>query len=327
MLRNEACEKHYAGKAAVQSLEAAYESEEIVRQREVTVGLLDLKRGEVVLDIGCGVGQLTTMLAALVGNAGRAVGVDTSAAMIERAEEKWRLREPIHIVNGVEVAKGEATAALGAAAAATRTHSAAAHSGEPYGVIEYQVASAAHLPFPDDTFDAITCVQVLCYIQKAQAAAVVAEMNRVLKKPSGRLLILDTDWDTRVLHSSDEARTRRMFAIADSLYGFADLHIPRKIPTFAKDAGLAVASVQGFTLVQAGSFSPGSYFDVVGWVDAYLADGAPSTDDDSSSDEAILWSAEQRKLSNDNEFFYSCTRTIFLLTPSTRSRLGGWGYR
>lgn len=44
--------------------------------------------GEVVLDVGCGCGATTADLASLVGTAGRVVGLDISAPMLERARER-----------------------------------------------------------------------------------------------------------------------------------------------------------------------------------------------------------------------------------------------
>lgn len=48
-------------------------------------GALDLRPGEIVLDIGCGPGPLTPALARSVGPDGLALGLDVSAAMLARA--------------------------------------------------------------------------------------------------------------------------------------------------------------------------------------------------------------------------------------------------
>ena len=49
---------------------------------------LDVRPGEVVLDAGSGMGEVTRALATMVAPAGRAVGVDLSADLVERATER-----------------------------------------------------------------------------------------------------------------------------------------------------------------------------------------------------------------------------------------------
>jgi SAM-dependent methyltransferase len=51
---------------------------------------LGVERGARVLDVGCGCGQTTLELAALVGETGRVLGIDLSSAMLARAAERAR---------------------------------------------------------------------------------------------------------------------------------------------------------------------------------------------------------------------------------------------
>jgi len=55
-----------------------------------TLGLMELRAGQNVADIGCGTGEAVRALAAKVGPNGRAVGVDISATMIAAAKERSR---------------------------------------------------------------------------------------------------------------------------------------------------------------------------------------------------------------------------------------------
>src|SRR5262245_28793611 len=57
-----------------------------VKQR--SFDLLELSNGDQVLDVGCGTGEDVWALAALVGNAGSAVGVDKSQLMIAEARRR-----------------------------------------------------------------------------------------------------------------------------------------------------------------------------------------------------------------------------------------------
>jgi SAM-dependent methyltransferase len=61
--------------------------------------------------------------------------------------------------------------------------------------VEYLAAGAERLPYPDDMFDLAVSTQVMEYVP--DVAAALAEAYRVLR-PGGRLLLLDTDWDSIV---------------------------------------------------------------------------------------------------------------------------------
>jgi arsenite methyltransferase len=52
---------------------------------EQTIALMELREGDRVLDLGCGAGWATRMMARMVGETGQVVGVDVSDEMIRRA--------------------------------------------------------------------------------------------------------------------------------------------------------------------------------------------------------------------------------------------------
>ena len=52
------------------------------------------------------------------------------------------------------------------------------------GVVNVQVANAGVLPFPDASFDFVTCIDVIEHVPPEQSAAVAAEIHRVLR-PAG----------------------------------------------------------------------------------------------------------------------------------------------
>jgi arsenite methyltransferase len=64
-----------------------------------------IRAGETVLDIGCGAGMDLLLAARRVGPAGRAIGVDMTDAMVERAGSSAQAAGLAH----VEVRKGDAT--------------------------------------------------------------------------------------------------------------------------------------------------------------------------------------------------------------------------
>ena len=78
--------------------------------------------------------------------------------------------------------------------------------------LELRAGDALALPLADASVDVAVSTQVYEYVDDMPAA--LAEARRVLR-PGGRLLVLDTDWDSIVWHSGDEERMRRVLAVWD----------------------------------------------------------------------------------------------------------------
>jgi ubiquinone/menaquinone biosynthesis C-methylase UbiE len=67
---------------------------------EQTIALMDLHEGDRVLDLGCGAGWATRMMARMVGDTGQVVGLDVSDEMIRRARANSRDFENVLFVWG-----------------------------------------------------------------------------------------------------------------------------------------------------------------------------------------------------------------------------------
>lgn len=119
--------------------------------RERLLAPAALQQGESVLDIGCGTGSLALVAKAQVGNAGRVVGVDPSNAMIDRAR--------------IKAAKKNVA-------------------------VDFQVAWAQALRFPDESFDVVLSTVMLHHIPRAGREDALREVKRVLKA-TGRLVAID----------------------------------------------------------------------------------------------------------------------------------------
>ncbi len=156
-----------------EELEKSYQLPEIVRQRQHTLNRLSVKRGEQILDVGCGVGFLSYEIALQTGDSGRVSGIDQNSEMIRHANKRC----------------------------------------ESLRNTEFSEANAEDLPFPEESFDAACCTQVLLYVN--DVAQVLSGIRRVLK-PAGRIIIVETDWRGVVLNSDYDSITRKIFSAWDA---------------------------------------------------------------------------------------------------------------
>jgi ubiquinone/menaquinone biosynthesis C-methylase UbiE len=119
--------------------------------RERIIALAGLKAGEDVLDIGCGTGTLAIAAARPIMPGGVVCGIDASPSMIARARRKASKA-------GVDV--------------------------------DFQVAVAENLPFPDGRFDVVLSTLMLHHLPRKTRHACAMEIRRVLKT-GGRVLAVD----------------------------------------------------------------------------------------------------------------------------------------
>ena len=128
---------------------------------------------------------------------------------------------PTGAVCGVEISEP-----LSAVARANCRH-------QPWAEIRH--GNALQLPLPDDAFDAAISTQVLEYVADVDTA--IAEMFRVVR-PGGRVVIVDTDWDSIVWHSADPVRMNRILLAWEEHAPHARL--PRTLAARLRRAGFRV---------------------------------------------------------------------------------------
>ncbi len=119
--------------------------------KRFTIDCSGVRRGQSVLDLAGGTGDLTAKFSRLVGENGRVVLADINDSMLKMGREKLRNTGVV-------------------------------------GNVEYVQANAEALPFPDNTFDCITISFGLRNVTDKEKA--LRSMFRVLK-PGGRLLVLE----------------------------------------------------------------------------------------------------------------------------------------
>ncbi|MBN2885419.1 MAG: bifunctional demethylmenaquinone methyltransferase/2-methoxy-6-polyprenyl-1,4-benzoquinol methylase UbiE [Chromatiaceae bacterium] len=116
-----------------------------------TIELAGVRRGQQVLDLASGTGDLADRFAGIVGEEGLVVMTDINAAML--GEGRTRMLDRGRVGN-----------------------------------VRYSLVNAEKIPFPDDTFDCVTIGFGLRNVTHKQVA--LDEMFRVLR-PGGRALILE----------------------------------------------------------------------------------------------------------------------------------------
>ncbi|MES3003225.1 MAG: class I SAM-dependent methyltransferase [Pseudomonadota bacterium] len=112
---------HSAALAQYRGRAAGYDRELLLFEpiREEAIAALDLKRGDVVLDVGCGTGLSFEMLHDRIGKGGRIVGIEQCPEMMAKARERVARN---HWTNVELVAAPAAAARIGRKAGAALFH-------------------------------------------------------------------------------------------------------------------------------------------------------------------------------------------------------------
>ena len=119
--------------------------------------------------------------------------------------------------------------------------------------VELRPGDAMELPVDSVDFDVAVSTQVYEYVADVEAA--LAEFRRVLR-PGGRAVIVDTDWDTVVWHSTDRKRMKRILAAWDEHP--VDPHLPRTLSARLRRAGYLVQRPEVIPLLNP-EFDPNPY--------------------------------------------------------------------
>jgi SAM-dependent methyltransferase len=85
-------------------LENAYRGSDVVKRRLATLETLAPRAGQIIVDVGNGLGHLTVELSRSVGDAGQVIGVDPSADMRKAAESQCDGLPNVRILEGTAAA-------------------------------------------------------------------------------------------------------------------------------------------------------------------------------------------------------------------------------
>ncbi len=193
-------------------------------------------------------------------------------------------------VSGVDISEG--------LLAVARSH--CAH--QPW--VEFRHAEATKLPFADRDFDAAISTQVLEFVRDVPAA--LAEIHRVLR-PGGRVVVVDTDWDSIVWHSPDRERMNRILAAWEE--HATDSYLPRTLARRLQSAGFRLESQQVIPIFNP-TYDRNSFSNRIMDLIASFVIGRNGI----TREEAEAWAGELRQSGERGEYFFSLNRYLFLAT-------------
>ena len=230
--------------------------------------ILDPWPGSRILHLGCGDGRLTLRLAGAVGGYGRVVGVDSQAAALRGALAQLREFRLARVVNYVRF------------------------DGE-------------RLPFKDAAFEAALVTESLAFARNP--AGLIAEVRRAVAR-GRRLVFVQTDWETAVYNSADEALARRILGVLRDAWPGATLG--RQLFGLVRRAGLADTWTDVYVLYNTEFREPFyGHFLATKVVKEVLVDTGRI-----SPGEYEAWLGALQKAAEAGEYFFSLNRYICVAT-------------
>lgn len=232
--------------------------------RERYMAMLAPKSGEIILDVGAGAGVITAEIAQKVAPGGRVFAVDPSPGLLEAARNVTREAGIGHLV-------------------------------------DTRVADGRDLPFGLSAFDAAFCRWVLLHVDGPER--VIAEMRRVTRR-GGRVLAVEVDWETAMVHPGDRLLTRRI--LNHSADRSIDPWIGRRLPTLFQGQGFADVTVEVMVTRDEGGGDRA-------WLEYLFERAALAVSAGiASRDEAVRWMAALDDGFNNRNFLFGMTQFAVL---------------
>ena len=173
---------------------------------------------------------------------------------------------------------------------------------EQLAQVNLQQGSIETLPFEDESFDAVSCTQTLLYVKDMDRA--LSEIYRVLK-PRGRIAIIETDWRSAILHSTDAEVARKVFDAWDR--AVVNANLPRRLGPILRQIGFETPRVEAIPILNANysehSFSAGmlNNFTIAAVKQKLI-----------TADESEAWRKGIETLIQRGEYFFCVNRFLFV---------------
>ncbi len=224
--------------------------------------LLAPKSGEIVIDVGAGSGIVTAEIAQRVAPGGRVFAVDLSPGLLDVARATTREAGIGHLV-------------------------------------DIRVADGRDLPFGLSAFDAAFCRWVLMHVDGPEK--VVAEMRRVTRR-GGRVVAVEFDWETTMVHPGERDVTRRILHNAADRQ--VDPWVARRLPSLFAAQGFAKVDVETIVAVDEGG-GDRAWLEYLYERAAFAVAAGVVT-----REEAVKWMAALDDGFNNNNFLFGVTQFI-----------------
>ncbi len=163
------------------------------------------------------------------------------------------------------------------------------------------------MPYANETFDAVYCVQVLEYIPDIDSA--IAEIARVLRS-GGRCVNLATNWDSVFWAGAEKSLTKKVLSAWDGHAPYPNM--PVTLPKKFFHAGLKSAKQVPITIVN-GNCDEDSFSY---WI-ARLMTAFAVQQNAISQAEAEDWLEQLETASRSDDFFFS---SVAIITTATLNK-------
>ncbi len=167
--------------------------------------------------------------------------------------------------------------------------------------VSFGMADVTQLPYADNSFDIALASQVYEYVEHVDHA--LKELARVVR-PGGRAVLVDTDWESAVWASHDDARMRRVLEAWNEHIPHPQL--PRTLVRRMWQAGFTEVKVDVVPLLNL-VWDPQTYS--VGMMS--LIGNFASGRNGLTAEDIAAWKTDAKAIGDEGRYFFSLNRYVF----------------